>query len=777
MQALVRAVFFIAVAGIVTFLSTRRRQAEERLRQETDAIEASMDGIAILNEYQEYVYVNEAHADIHGYNTSGELTGVSWRVLYDEDELQRFDHSIMPELIQKGRWQGEARGKRKDGSIFPQEISLTVLDNRGLICVVRDITEHKAAEEALKESEARYRSFFENAVEGVFQTTPEGKFVSVNPALAKLFGYNSPQELMEQTTDIGTQLYADPEQRETFKNTFETKGIIKGFEVQFINKDGNTVWASLNARAVRNDDGTIIRYEGTSEDITSHKHAQEELKQREKTLQAFFDAVHDSMMLIDTEGTVLLSNKTVAQRLGTTVQELTGTCLYDHFPPDVARYRKEHYDKVIVTGESVNFEDTRSGRSFEQHCSPVFDKEGKVSGVAVFAHETTGRKRAEQERQILQERLQQANKMEAIGTLAGGIAHDFNNLLMGIQGYASLSLMDTDPSHPNYQRLKRIEAQVQSGADLTKQLLGFARGGRYEIKPTDMNDIIQKTASMFGRTKKEIAIHQKFGKDLFVVEVDRGQMERVFMNLYVNAWQAMPGGGEIYLETENVFLDDEQAFSYDLKSGNYVKVSMTDNGTGMDEKTRERIFDPFFTTKDMGRGAGLGLATVYGIIKGHNGMINVYSEPGHGTTFSIYLPASEKEVVKEKTAAGTIARGTETILLVDDEQMILEVSRELLESIGYRVYTAGRGQEAIAVYMEKGNEIDLVLLDMIMPGMSGGETLDRLREINPDIKVILSSGYSINGEARKIMGKGCNGFLQKPFQLEQLSSMVREVLD
>ena len=279
--------------------------------------------------------------------------------------------------------------------------------------------------------------------------------------------------------------------------------------------------------------------------------------------------------------------------------------------------------------------------------------------------------------------------MEAIGTLAGGIAHDFNNLLMGIQGYASLTLLDLDPSNPNYERLKRIEEQVQSGADLTKQLLGFARGGRYEVKPADMNEIIEKTSSMFGRTKKEISIHRKYGKDLWSVEVDRGQMEQVFLNLYVNAWQAMPGGGEIYLETENVLLDDEQAFPYSVRPGKYVKIAVTDTGTGMDEKTRERIFDPFFTTKEMGRGTGLGLATVYGIIKGHKGMINVYSEPGHGTTFTIYLPASEKKVVKEKTAAGKILMGTETILLVDDEKMVLEVSKELLASMGYQVYAVG----------------------------------------------------------------------------------------
>ncbi|NPU86579.1 MAG: response regulator [Syntrophaceae bacterium] len=389
----------------------------------------------------------------------------------------------------------------------------------------------------------------------------------------------------------------------------------------------------------------------------------------------------------------------------------------------------------------------------------------------------TDSKRAEQEKQILQERLQQADKMEAIGTLAGGIAHDFNNILMGIQGYVSLMLLDLDPSHLHYERLIQIEEQVQSAADLTKQLLGFARGGRYEVMPTDMNVIIKKTSTMFGRTKREISIHRKYGKNLWTVEVDRGQMSRVFINLYLNACQAMPAGGEICLETENVYLDDEQAFPYAVKPGEYVKITVTDTGTGMDEKTKERVFDPFFTTKTMGRGTGLGLATVYGIIKGHRGMIHVDSEPGHGTTFIIYLPASNKEVVQEKKGEENIISGRETILLVDDEKVVSEITKELLESLGYRIYLAGSGQEAVAVYMEKGDAIDLVILDMIMPGISGGETFDRLRAINPGIKVLLSSGFSIEGEAQEILDRGCNGFLQKPFRVETLSRKVREMLD
>jgi CheY-like chemotaxis protein len=249
------------------------------------------------------------------------------------------------------------------------------------------------------------------------------------------------------------------------------------------------------------------------------------------------------------------------------------------------------------------------------------------------------------------------------------------------------------------------------------------------------------------------------------------------MNLYVNAWQAMPEGGELYLETENIVLGEKEAKPDKVKPGRYVKISVTDTGTGMDEKIRERIFEPFFTTRGMGKGTGLGLSMVYGIIKGHAGLIKVYSEPGRGTTFTIYLPVSEKHIIEEKPAAIQPLKGQETILLVDDETSVLEVSKEMLESLGYRVYATGSGQEAIAVYMEKHKEIDLVILDMIMPGLSGDEVFERLREINPKIRVLLCSGYSINGQAQKILDRGCVGFMQKPFHLSNLSQTVRAVCD
>ncbi|MCK9364611.1 MAG: PAS domain S-box protein [Syntrophales bacterium] len=524
-------------------------------------------------------------------------------------------------------------------------------------------------------------------------------------------------------------------------------------------------------------------------EIVKFSKAKEALHEREETNRLLLQAAGDGIFGVNTTGEITFVNPAALRMLGFTAAEMLSQgvhALIHHSREDGSSFPLEEcpmYASYTYATESSMISDflwRKDGSSFpvEYSSMPITKDDGKVNGAVVIFKDITERKQAEEEkRKLLEERLQHADKMEAIGTLAGGIAHDFNNLLMGIQGYASLLLMKIDSSHPHYERLKRIEEQVRRGADLTKQLLGFARGGRYEVKPTDMNDLLEKSSSLFGRTKKEISISRKYEKNLWPVEVDRGQMEQVFLNLYVNAGQAMPGGGDLYIETGNVFFDDAQAAIFAVTPGKYVEITVADTGIGMDEKTKVRIFDPFFTTKEIGKGTGLGLAMVYGIINGHKGVINVESEPGQGATFTIYLPASEQEAVQEKAATGTIARGAETILLVDDEQMILGVNKEMLEFIGYRVYAVGSGQEAIAVYMEKRSEIDLVILDMILPGISGSDTFDRLRRLNPGLKVLLASGYSINGEAQAIMDRGCNGFLQKPFRLESLSQKVREILD
>ncbi len=387
------------------------------------------------------------------------------------------------------------------------------------------------------------------------------------------------------------------------------------------------------------------------------------------------------------------------------------------------------------------------------------------------------RKRAEEEKKEMQTRLLRAQKMEAVGTLAGGIAHNFNNILAVLQGNAQLISMDLDPTNPHYELAQEIEKQTKLGASLTRQLLGFAQGDVYEVRPINLNDLVKGTSTTFGRTKKEITIHLKLQEDLPFVESDIGQIEQVLMNLYVNAGHAMPSGGNLYLETRTIGHEGVQDTPFRMKPGNYVLLSVTDTGVGMDKETQERIFEPFFTTRKMGRGTGLGLATVYGIIKAHGGYIEVGSEKGRGTTFKLYLPASEKEVAKPVKVAEEVIKGTETILLVDDEEPVLRVGARVLNKLGYTVLEAKSGHEAVEIYKINKNKIDLVILDMIMPDIGGSEVYDLLKAINPEAKVLLCSGYSIDGQAMEILDRGCNGFIQKPFDAKKLSGKMRAVIE
>ena len=383
----------------------------------------------------------------------------------------------------------------------------------------------------------------------------------------------------------------------------------------------------------------------------------------------------------------------------------------------------------------------------------------------------------------LEYQLQHVRRMDAIGNLAGGIAHNFNNLLMGIQGNVSILFQDKKVGDPGYDELTGIERCIDSGAKLTRQLLSFAKGGSYALHLADVNEIVEKSASMFARTRKEIHVVQKLDRQLAKAEVDAAQIELALMDLYVNAWHAMSMGGTLTISTANVTLDEAFVKPYHLSAGRYLKIDLADTGSGMDETTLGRIFEPFYTTRHMGEGTGLGLASVFGIIKKHNGIITVESKMGVGTTFSVYLPAaqilhepetSHKEQVD--TAKGQPEKGTGTILVVDDEEYILNADKVMLTELGYDVLLAKGGKEAIAVFDQNKDRIKLLILDLIMPDVGGETVFDHVKSERPDIRVILSSGYSVEGQAESILDKGCEGFIQKPYNLNQLSQKIKEIL-
>ncbi len=502
------------------------------------------------------------------------------------------------------------------------------------------------------------------------------------------------------------------------------------------------------------------------------RQAEEALRVSEEKYRTLVENAAEAIFILQDEK-IKFANRRAIDLSGRTAEELTRTPFADLIHPDDHEIALERYGRRIA-GENIPGPQAyrylnKSGEIlWVQMNSVPITWEGRPATLH-FARDLTQEKK-------LEAQFQMAQKMEAVGTLAGGIAHDFNNILMGIQGHISLMLFDLDSSHPHYESLKKIEEQVKSGANLARQLLAFARRGKYEVKATDLNQIVQQSSGMFERTKKEIKVSRKYQEKIWPVEVDRNQIEQVLLNLYVNAWQAMQEGGNLYLETQNITLGPDYIKPFAVQPGKYVRISVRDSGVGMDKKTSDRIFEPFFTTKEMGRGTGLGLASVYGIVKNHGGFITVYSEVGHGTSFHIYLPASEMEIAEEKKLPGEIPGGKETVLLVDDEETIVEVIEKALLLTGFKVLVARGGEEAVEVFKKNRERIDIVILDMIMPGMGGGKVFDSLRAIQPGVKVVLSSGYSIDGEASQIMARGCNGFIQKPFGIKELSQKIREVM-
>ena len=503
------------------------------------------------------------------------------------------------------------------------------------------------------------------------------------------------------------------------------------------------------------------------------KQSQDGLQHSEARLKAILEFSPDPIVVYDVQGQPQYLNPAFTQVFGWTIDELEGKRI-PYVPDDQKEKLASANQQLLSTLKPVRFETqrlTKYGDLLDILVStgPIIDIDDKPAGFVVTLTNITERNR-------LTAQFHAAQKLESIGTLAGGIAHDFNNLLTGITGHVSLMMAEIDTQQYNIEHIKEIESYAKDASHLTKQLLGFARGGKFEVKPTNINDLIEKQSRMFGRTKKEIKIHCKYEKKVHAVEVDQSQIEQMIMNLYVNAWQAMPDGGDLYVQTDNITIDDSGSQSNGIEPGDYVHIAVTDTGIGMDDSTRQRIFDPFFTTKEMGRGTGLGLASVYGIIKNHDGFIKVQSQKGHGSTFNIYLPLSLKKVLEERETSIPLIRGSETILLVDDESVIVDVGEKLLLRLGYKVQVARNGREAVDIYRKAKDQIDLVILDMIMPEWDGGKTFNELIQINPDLKVLLSSGYSINGQAQSILDRGCKGFIQKPFSMNGLSQQIRRAL-
>ena len=759
-----------------------RKRAEDALRESEEKFrlisEQSLMAIVIVQD-DRIKYANQAYLEMTGY-TWEEI--MNWtvadttRVIHPDDR-----HFVMEQGRKKAAGIRDGvvthyayRGVTKSGEarwIDQYSKTITYRGKPANLMTFIDIHDQKLAQETLRKSEERYRELADSLPEIVFETDEKGSLSYVNRNAFDYFGYTE----SDFDRDLNALQMIIPEDRDRAMENMQKAidGEISGSgEYTALRKDGSTFPILIHSKAFFRDNKPM-GLRGIIIDLSDIRQVKEALLESEEKYRIVIENATDAIFIAQDE-ILKFANPKTEKMTEYSAEELAKISFVDIIhPEDRNMVLERHLERLKGEGFSNIYSFrilNKSGEELSVDLSTVLISwEGRPATLN-FLRDITVQKK-------LEAQLQQAQKMEAIGTLAGGIAHDFNNLLMAIQGRTSIMLMDKDSSHPDFGQLRGIEGCVGSAADLTKQLLGIARGGKYEVKPTDLNELIQKENRMFGRTKKEITIREKYEDNLWSVEVDRGQIQQVLLNFYVNAWQAMPSGGELHIRTQNVMLDENFLKPYLGEPGRYVQISITDTGIGMDKATQEKIFNPFFTTKEMGKGTGLGLASAYGIIKNHGGFINVYSETGHGSTFNVYLPASENEVVEERKLTGDILRGSETVLFVDDEEMITETGEDLLELLGYKVLIAKSGKEAIKTYEEKKDQIDIVVLDMIMPDMAGGETYDRLKDINYKVKVLLSSGYSINGQATEILDRGCNGFIQKPFRMKELSQKLREVLD
>jgi PAS domain S-box-containing protein len=631
------------------------------------------------------------------------------------------------------------------------------------------IAHRKRAEAVVMETNARLHTLVQAIPDVVYFKDAEGRNQVVNRAFQQLVGLKQSEIIGKTDEALLPKDFADA-CRKSNEEVLKLGRTLRT-EESIASRKGKTIFFDTVRKPLRDKGGEIVGLVGVSRDITQRKQAEEAALEAERKYRLVVDNANDAVFIVQ-DGFITFANPVTTSITGYSSKYLSKTAFAEFVAPEdrdmvIDRHTKRLQGKDVPSTYSFRIID-KAGRHMWVEVNAVVIKWDGQPSVLCFLRDITPQKK-------LEAQLQYAHKMEAVGTLAGGVAHDFNNLLMGIQGNVSLMLMERDGNNVHYERLKSIEKQIQSGARLTSHLLGYARKGKYEIAPIDLNRLVEETCHTFGRTKKEITVRLDLAKKLFSIEADAGQIEQVLLNLCVNAADAMPGGGTLTLKTRNITHRDMKNKLYEPKPGKYVLLTVTDTGTGMYKKTMERIFDPFFTTKEMGRGTGLGLASAYGVIKSHAGYIDVDSTRGQGTTFSIYLPASGKRVELLPKSAERIVEGTGTVLLVDDEESILEVGKELLELIGYRVMIARDGNEAVKIYRKYKDKIDVIVLDMVMPGMGGGEAYDRMKKINPDVKVLLASGFSIDGEASNILNRGCNGFIQKPFTVRELSRAMERV--
>jgi len=796
---------------------TDRKRVEEKLRKSEERyrmiVENVHDIVWILGLDLKFIYVSRSNIRISGY-TREEVAAMALPDLIAPEALALAMKTLSEELaleaggqpVDPNRYRTlELEVYCKDGSHAWLEVNATFnRDTDGnpmeILAVGRDITERRAMERALAESERRYRMIVENMNEIIWIIGLDLQFTYVSPSSAWVTGYTPEEACNTPLTQLLTpESFAMATQRLADELALEESGAVPAphraitLEIEAIHKEGRPLWLEITGTVNRDTDGKITEILVIGRNISERKKVETELQESEKRYRMIVENMHDIIWVMDLNLKYKYRSPSNIGITGYSPEEITSIPAKDQIVPEsyvlvqtvlAEELEKEFGQEPVDPHRSRTFEVEvyhKDGGTVWIEVTGLFirDDSGKPVEILLSAREITERKRAEEEKAKLESQLIQVQKMETVGRLAGGVAHDFNNMLGVILGYADLAKRSLAKEHPVLKNLVQIEKAATRSRDITAQLLAFSRKQIINPCVIDLNELVAHTQKMLIRLIGEhIELNVLPGEDLWTIKFDPSQIEQILINLAVNSRDAMPGGGKLLIETKNIILEDSYCKTHiGCTPGPHVRLSVSDNGEGMDKEMLQHIFEPFFTTKEVGQGTGLGLATVYGIIKQNNCSINVYSEPGYGTTFNIYVPrVSGESEVQEMSEEDPTVTNSGKILLVEDDSMLLEITQEMLQSIGYTVIVAEAPLEAISLFEKHNTSIDLVITDVIMPFMSGKELIDKLNEIRPDTKVLFMSGYTADAIAHHGVLEKDMHFLQKPFRVRDLARKVSEIM-
>jgi PAS domain S-box-containing protein len=756
----------------VTFVDiTHRKQAEEALHLTQFSVDHASEGIFWMDSEGHIVYINDAACRSLGYSRE-ELLALS---IPDIDPLHPRDawEKAWEIARQQGSYTHETQHRTKQGKVFPVEVTSNHVLFGGKeysFAFTRDITERKQAEEALAASEARFRKAFMTGADCFYITTiPEGRILEANDRFEDIFGYGRDEVIGKTFIELG--LYRNADERRKLVSRLNSEGRVSEMEFRSLRKDGRPITLLLSASMLEGGEAPLVL--GVIRDVTEQKRAEEALIR----LRQAANAANEVIFMTNAEGIFTFVNPEFTQLYGYTEAEVLGKAtprILKSGAIDSAHYAQfweTLRNKQVARGEITNR--TKDGRlvTVTSSVNPFLDEAGEIDGYLAIQLDVTERKR-------LEAQYLQAQKIEAVGRLAAGVAHDFNNLLTIINGYSGMLLERLPAAGREREAVAEIKAAGERATGLTRQLLAFSRLEIRTSKVLNLNTVVADCSKMLRRLiGEDVELVTIEAPDLGLIQADPSQIEQVLMNLAVNARDAMPTGGTLSIETANFLADDQFVSShYPMRAGAYVLLAVSDTGHGMDAETQARIFEPFFTTKARSKGTGLGLATVYGIVKQSNGYIWVYSEVGHGTTFKVFLPVTEG-TASPPAVISPATGGTETVLLVEDEKNVRALACSILESRGYHVLEAATSLEAVFLSGQHKGNIHLLLTDVVMPVMSGREVAERLATQRPAMRVLYMSGYTDDTVVRHGVLEAAVAFLQKPFTPESLAQKVRQVLD